>query len=146
MNKLIGALTTLGMAITSVSAMAEVEVCNQFPQAVYVAVGYQDSRDTVTSGWWKVGSGACKVVVDHSVATPYYIHAHTAWKNNVRYSWGKGKRLAVSSEAFSRPNAERTGTGDRSEEFSKVMDGTGKFSSFTYTIVDASTSETRLRN
>ena len=37
MNKLIGALTTLGIAITSVSAMAEVEVCNQFPQAVYVA-------------------------------------------------------------------------------------------------------------
>ena len=95
MNKLIGALMTLGMTVTSVAAIAEVEICNQFPQAVYVAVGYRDSRDVVTSGWWQVGSGACKVVDSRRIVASYYIHAHTAWQNNQgnRAMWGVDNRL-----------------------------------------------------
>ena len=146
MNQRISILTALCTAIASGAASAEVEVCNQFPQAVYVAVGYRDARDTVTSGWWQVGSGACKVVDGRRVVAPYYIHAHTAWLNNVRHSWGKGKRLVVSSDAFTRPGADRPIAGGRLEEFSQVIDGSGDFGSLTYTIVDASTSETRLRN
>ena len=146
MNKLIGVLTTLGMTLTSLSAIAEVEVCNQFPRTVYVALGYQNSRNTVTSGWWKVLSGDCRVVDDRPVTAPFFIHAHTAWSNNVRYSWGKGKRLAVSSKAFTYPNADQTRASDRWEEFSQILDKTDRFSSLTYTIVDASTSQTRLRN
>jgi len=68
------------------------------------------------------------------------------WQNNVRHSWGKGKRLVVSSDAFTRPGADRPIAGGRLEEFSQVIDGSGDFGSLTYTIVDASTSETRLRN
>lgn len=146
MNKLIGILTILGMTLISLSAIAEVKVCNQFSQTVYVAVGYHDSRQTVTSGWWKVRSGACRIVDDGPVTAPYFIHAHTAWKNQVRYSWGKGKRLAVSSQAFTERNANHIRTGDRWEEFSRIADPTDQFSSLTYTIVNASTSETRLRN
>jgi len=146
MKTLIGALTALGMTLTSISAIAEVEVCNQFPQTVYVAVGYQDYRNTVTSGWWKIRSGACKVVDDQPVTTPYYIHAHTAWRNNTRYSWGKGKRLAVSSKAFTYRNATRIRKNNRWEEFTRLADKTDQFSSLTYTIVDASSSQTRFRN
>jgi uncharacterized membrane protein len=128
---------------------AEVTVCNKFAQAVSIAVGYQTPSDFKTEGWWVIQPVSCTVVDTRPVTTPYYIHAHTQWRETgggarERHAWGKGKRLVVASEKFTYVRADQIAAGDQDEEFTLVSDG--RFRKVLYTIQNATQTETTQGN
>lgn len=135
-------------------ATAEVKVCNQYPETVYAAVGYQTATGVTTEGWWKIASGKCTLVYDKPVSDPFYIHSHTAWwmgekRIRTRRQWGGDERLAVNRLGFHRDQANVVETGDAHEEL-KFMNkdelGNGRTYDIEYTIEsDGTYTTTRLR-
>jgi uncharacterized membrane protein len=145
LRMLAAVIAALGALAAGSPAAAEVTVCNKFRDAIYVAIGYRTASDFETRGWWAVKPGACRLIDERPVKMPYYIHAHTTRRNGVRYAWGKGTALAVSSDSFKYARANQIASRDRVEQFTKVSDGTDGKTKITYTILDAGSSMTQAR-
>ncbi len=56
----------------SVSAHADLRLCNKTESKVGVAIGYKDKVDWITEGWWNLESNSCETLVPGSLVSRYY--------------------------------------------------------------------------
>lgn len=52
--------------------MAQLMVCNQSLDVLNVALGFEESDEFQTEGWWSIGANRCSSVVRQSLAGRYY--------------------------------------------------------------------------
>ena len=52
--------------------MAQLMVCNQSLDVLNVALGYEESGEFQTEGWWSIGANRCSSVVRQALAGRYY--------------------------------------------------------------------------
>jgi uncharacterized membrane protein len=86
-----------------------VNVCNQFPQKLFVAFAYQQNGRWMSRGWLGVDSGQCKNVV--LPARDLYWRAESdryraANGDIVHMEWGDNKKFCVSDASFTFSNAD----------------------------------------
>ncbi|MEM8749921.1 MAG: DUF1036 domain-containing protein [Pseudomonadota bacterium] len=66
-------------SIFSSAAHADLQVCNKTKSLIGVAVGYRDSNDWITEGWWRVPADVCTSIVEGDLTSRYfYLHAEDA--------------------------------------------------------------------
>ena len=53
-------------------AHAELRLCNKTESQVGVAIGYRDSEQWVTEGWWNLPANSCETLVTGSLVSRYY--------------------------------------------------------------------------
>ena len=83
------------VALGSVPAMADLQLCNRTSSKVQAAVGYKDKDGWVSEGWWSANPQACMKLVQGSLhARYYYIYAIDRQKGG---NWG-GKALFCMKE------------------------------------------------
>ncbi|WP_257098676.1 DUF1036 domain-containing protein [Pseudovibrio flavus] len=57
-------------------ARADLRVCNKTEGSVSIAIGYNDSGEWVTEGWWELGKADCQTIIPGDLqARYYYIYA-----------------------------------------------------------------------
>lgn len=62
--------------LTASPALADLRICNNTTSRVGVAIGYRDTQDWITEGWWNLGPRACETLLRGQLAARfYYIHA-----------------------------------------------------------------------
>jgi hypothetical protein len=88
------------MLVCCASAHAEVQVCNEYREPLFVAIGWIEKGDTRTKGWWRVDTGACVVVDNRPLQRPHYFHLETSWHplpngSRTQQEWGNSLKLAV---------------------------------------------------
>ena len=126
------------VAFSSALAWADLTICNEFDQTLFVAAGSQRNNVVWTMGWWEVAPGQCHTINSGSVISPTYVHAETQGKElpgdkSISVTWGTGRKLVVGTTKFERQNADQPLPGDRIEEFSDVTkDLFGRFAEITY--------------
>ncbi len=84
-----------GLALASMPAKADLQLCNRTASKVQAAVGYKDKDGWVSEGWWSANPQACMKLVQGSLqARYYYIYAIDRQKGG---NWG-GKALFCMKE------------------------------------------------
>lgn len=64
---------SVGFSILSASpAQAELRLCNKTESQVGVAIGYRDSDEWVTEGWWNLPASSCETLVTGDLVSRYY--------------------------------------------------------------------------
>ena len=53
-------------------AMAQLMVCNQSLDVLNVALGFEETGEFQTEGWWSIGANRCSSVVRQSLTGRYY--------------------------------------------------------------------------
>ena len=72
-------LTLTGIcALWPVAAVAGLEICNQTGVKQSVSVGYKQSGDWVSEGWWNIEPGACAEPIGGELKNRYYYYRATA--------------------------------------------------------------------
>jgi len=127
--------TTFGVAFCLIShaAFADVKVCNEYRDPVWVAIGWIENHDTRTRGWYEVKTGACAVVDDRALQKPHYIYAETNWRDvsgggRTMESWGgKGQLVVGAGDSFNYVHAQTVSRNDRTvgfKDLAATVDGT----------------------
>jgi Protein of unknown function (DUF1036) len=121
-------------------ALAEIQVCNLYKEAVFVALGWVEDGDTQTQGWWQVDTGKCVIVDKRTLRTPHYFHAETSWRSDgaghkLQQEWGSGKTLAVGADNFQFSHAQVVDAKDTRAEFMDLTANMNGFKSLIYTIL-----------
>jgi hypothetical protein len=130
-------LVLLG-AFLSAPARADLTICNEFDETVFVAAGSQRNNVVWTMGWWEVAPGQCHTINSGHVISPTYVHVETESKDlpgdrSFSVTWGTGRKLVVGTTKFERQNADQPLPGDRIAEFTDVTERLiGSFAGFTY--------------
>ena len=65
-------LSLLILMMCPSAALAELEVCNETSVSHAIAIGYKDSGDWVSEGWWNIAANTCKTVVGGDLDKRYY--------------------------------------------------------------------------
>ena len=138
MRAIVGLAGSLAL-VTSAVAIAEVKVCNEFAQPVFVAIGWMENGDTQTQGWWQVNARQCVIVDKRTLQSPHYFHAETSWQSDghgskSQHTWGKGKTLAVGADNFKYVHAQNVEPNDNRAEFADLAANVTGFKSVTYVI------------
>ena len=111
------------------SAVAEVKVCNDYHETVWVAIGWVENHDTRTEGWWRVNTRSCVVVDDRPLQRPHYVYAETNWRDlpggtRIRQFWGDKVQLVVGAEdSFKYQHAQTISLNDRTVLFKDLAAG-----------------------
>jgi len=64
------------LACGAAGARAELKLCNTTPSRIGIAIGYKDSKDWATEGWWNVASQTCETLLKGALPSRYlYVHA-----------------------------------------------------------------------
>jgi uncharacterized membrane protein len=72
----LGALVAGGLLLMSQQAAADFRLCNNTGSRVGIAVGYKDSDQWTTEGWWNLSARTCETLLRGPlVARFYYIYA-----------------------------------------------------------------------
>jgi uncharacterized membrane protein len=136
-------IVALLMVLPSVTARAELTICNEYDQKVFVAAGSQQSNTVRTMGWWEVAPGQCRIINAGKVMIPTYVHVETEKMparagSFMQYMWGEGRKLVVGTTKFQRENAHQPQPGDLLAEFADVTKGlVGNFAGVTYYVRDS---------
>jgi uncharacterized membrane protein len=54
------------------AARAGVMICNQFDEAIYFALGYVDSGDPTSTGWFQIDKGKCGTYLADATNVPFF--------------------------------------------------------------------------
>ncbi|MCY0095173.1 DUF1036 domain-containing protein [Hoeflea ulvae] len=71
MLKLYAALLVLLLAATHPSR-AELVVCNQSLDVLNVSLGYEETGEFQTEGWWSIGANRCSEIIRQPLQNRYY--------------------------------------------------------------------------
>jgi uncharacterized membrane protein len=78
-NQRYGAAASLAcafMAATTLSAHADLKLCNTTASRIGVAIGYQDATGWTTEGWWNIAARTCETLYRGTLSSRfYYVHA-----------------------------------------------------------------------
>lgn len=65
-----------GLLASTVSARADMKLCNSTASRIGVAIGYQDPTGWATEGWWNVAAQTCETLLKGPVPSRFvYVHA-----------------------------------------------------------------------
>lgn len=98
-------LLTDGVAIAGVSGglttdttAGGLRLCNQTRSRVGVAIGYRESRQWITEGWWNVARGTCETLVKGPLVSRfYYVYAVDYDQGGV---WGGRAAMCTRDKMF----------------------------------------------
>jgi uncharacterized membrane protein len=63
------------LPVPTMSAYADLRLCNATSSRIGVAIGYKGEDDWITEGWWNIASNTCATVLKGElVARYYYVH------------------------------------------------------------------------
>jgi uncharacterized membrane protein len=69
-------LVLTALAAAAGPAAAELKLCNTTPSRIGVALGYKDTKDWATEGWWNIASQTCETLLKGALPSRYlYVHA-----------------------------------------------------------------------
>jgi uncharacterized membrane protein len=75
---LVAAVGLMGVALAGTPAMADFQVCNKTKESVSVSVGYRESGDWISEGWWNIDTGDCATVYAKKLSeVKYYIYGES---------------------------------------------------------------------
>lgn len=75
---LFAAVGLLGIAFAGSPAKADFEICNKTKESVSVAVGYRESGDWISEGWWNIEAGDCAIVYAKKLSeVKYYVYGES---------------------------------------------------------------------
>jgi uncharacterized membrane protein len=132
-------------SVVTTRCLAEVKVCNDYREVVYVALGWVDAGDTKTTGWWSVATGECKIVDDRPLRSPHYLHVQTASKKWVTIGRSGaaaptgGVKLAVSDQQFDYAHSQTVATNDYWALFEDISKAAGRNRSVAYRVLNDGT-------
>ena len=94
-----GGTVPLGVSGVSVSeAGGGLRLCNKTPSRVGVAIGYKESRQWTTEGWWNVGAGTCETLMAGPLVSRfYYVYAVDYDQGGV---WGGKATMCTRDKMF----------------------------------------------
>ena len=73
---ILGMLTVGAAVLQTDLAAADFRICNNTGSRVGVALGYKDTEQWTTEGWWNLSARTCETLVKGQlVARYYYVHA-----------------------------------------------------------------------
>jgi uncharacterized membrane protein len=71
-----GVLALVGTVLTIDLAAADFRICNNTGSRIGVSVGYKDSEQWATEGWWNLSARTCETILRGPlVARYYYVYA-----------------------------------------------------------------------
>jgi len=83
---------------TSDAAASGLRLCNKTSSRVGVAIGYKDSRDWTTEGWWNVAPGTCETLMPGPLVSRfYYLYAVDYDQGGV---WGGKAAMCTRDKMF----------------------------------------------
>ena len=62
----------LMITLGTLSARADLRVCNKTNSRIGVAIGYKSDDGWLTEGWWNVGESACETLLAGVLSSRYY--------------------------------------------------------------------------
>lgn len=75
-TRLHAAWAGLAVLLLATSAHADLKLCNTTSSRIGVAIGYQDSTDWTTEGWWNIAAQTCETLYKGTLSSRFwYIHA-----------------------------------------------------------------------
>src|SRR5262245_20080407 len=64
------------LAVSSVSAHADLQICSRMSYVVETAIAFEDKGAAATRGWFRIDPGQCRTIIQGEVpAQNLYIHA-----------------------------------------------------------------------
>lgn len=95
-----GASATAGVSsgLTTEAGAGGLRLCNKTVSRVGVAIGYRESRQWVTEGWWNVARDTCETLVAGALVSRfYYVYAVDYDRGGV---WGGGAAMCTRDKMF----------------------------------------------
>lgn len=84
--------------ITTDTAGGGLRLCNKTGSRVGVAIGYRESRQWITEGWWNVARGTCETLVKGPLVSRfYYVYAIDYDQGGV---WGGKAAMCTRDKMF----------------------------------------------
>lgn len=128
----------IALCAGSVSARADLKLCNNTENKVGVAIGYKDNEGWASEGWWTVDQEKCLTLLKGPlIARYYYVYAVD---RKVGGSWGGKSQMCVRDKAFTirgLDNCEERGY--QKQEFFEV--DTGEKTDHTISLTGAKTTQ-----
>ena len=97
------ALAAAAMVLLAMpSAKADYSFCNKTSYALSAALGFVDTEELLTRGWWRLRPGECKRVISEEVpAGRYYVYAEAipGHRGDLR-TWSGGTPLCVQNDSL----------------------------------------------
>ncbi|WP_395690013.1 DUF1036 domain-containing protein [Aestuariivirga sp.] len=90
--------TLLMMCMMSLSAHADLKLCNNTQSRVGVAIGYKDKEGWATEGWWMVAPQKCMNLLKGKLAARYYYVFATDYDKGG--SWGGKSFMCTREKVF----------------------------------------------
>lgn len=112
---LIGAAVLMAALAWAAPAAADFRLCNATPSRVGVALGYKDSENWVTEGWWNIAASSCETLLKGNLgARYYYVYAidydHGGEWGGAAFMCTRGKEFTIRGvEECSNRGFDRTG-------------------------------------
>ncbi len=95
------------LAISSGSALADLELCNNTTSRVGVALGYKDKQGWASEGWWNIVPQDCETLLKGPlIARYYYIYAVDYDKGG---AWGGKSMMCIRDKLFTIRGLEQCG-------------------------------------
>jgi len=112
-------VTLIAVALAvAVSSSAGLEVCNESPFLVNVAVGFPEGGAWKSSGWYRIEAGQCGVVIGGNLTNRYYyVHAEDETDT---YTWGDDVTFCTKPTVFTIAGNDCAARGFKSDSFAKV--------------------------
>lgn len=113
------------LALPSLPARADFQICNRMSYVVEAAIGLQQAGALVTRGWYRVDPGKCRVTLEGKVeADRFYVHARALPAYGTSPSPQAGNAdLCVGKQQFIVPAAGRgcSRPGQQLARFTEIM-------------------------
>jgi uncharacterized membrane protein len=88
----------LALGFTSISARADLKLCNNTESRVGVAIGYKDKKGWASEGWWTAEPKKCLTLLKGGlISRYYYVFAVDYQKGG---SWGGKSMLCIKDKVF----------------------------------------------
>ena len=124
-------LTVLSILTSASSASGALQVCNESPFRLSVAVGYYESGVWKSRGWYQVDAARCESVVGGNLTNRYYyVHAVDSTGS---HTWGDVSQFCTQSNAFTIVGQNCAERGFDTATFAKVDTGTASDFQFNLT-------------
>jgi uncharacterized membrane protein len=92
------------LTISAHPALASMIYCNKTKNPIEAAIGYRQSEDWVSEGWWRIESGQCARVMGQPLLERfYYYYARSlspAAKGKAPFVWGGKYQFCIDTKAF----------------------------------------------
>ncbi len=103
-NRFIFALLLASTACAAVPAKAAMVFCNRTSGVIEAAVGYRETQDWISEGWWRIEPGQCARVFGKPLTQRFYFYYATSLtppvKDKPPKTWAGKYEFCTDTKAF----------------------------------------------